>query len=133
MGKPIYDEEYVGVDFRKVFQEEGNRDPIYDDEYISDDIHEVFEQEEKDKPIYDEEYVPTEYGEPLEVKIRLQTTTDKEESFLKHNIFHTSNTSQGKICDNIINNGNSGSVVLNDMVEKLKLSTKEHPLPYNLQ
>jgi len=41
MGKPIYDEEYVGVDFREVFEEEGKGDPIYDDEYLLGDIHGV--------------------------------------------------------------------------------------------
>jgi len=71
MGKPIYDEEYIGVDFCEVFKEEGKIDPIDDDEYGPNDIHEVFEKEEKDEPIYDEEYVPSEYGESLEVKKKL--------------------------------------------------------------
>jgi len=79
MGEPIYDEEYVGVDFREVFKEDGERDPIYDDEYVPDDIREVFEKEDNNKPIYDEEYLPTEYGESLEVKRSLPTTTTKEE------------------------------------------------------
>ena len=57
MGEPIYDEEYVGVDFCEVFEEEGKGDPIYDDEYGSDDIHEVFEKEDKDEPIeYQDSY-----------------------------------------------------------------------------
>jgi len=34
MGEPIYDEEYVGIDFCEVFKEEGNDDPIYDDEHV---------------------------------------------------------------------------------------------------
>jgi len=70
MREPISDEEYVDVDFREVFKEEGNKDLIYDDEYDPDDIHEVFKKEE-----YDEEYLHTEYGESLEVKRILQTTT----------------------------------------------------------
>ena len=28
MGEPIYDEEYIGVDFHEMFKEEGNIDPI---------------------------------------------------------------------------------------------------------
>jgi len=60
-------------------------------------------------------------------------TTGKDESCLKHNTFHTSNTSKGKVFDIIINNGSCESVALNDMVEKLKLSTKEHPHPYKLR
>jgi len=133
MGEPIYDEEYVGSDICEVFEEERKGDPIHHKEYIPDDIHEVFEKEGKDEPIYDEEYVPTEYGESLEAKISFQATIDKEESCQKHNIFHTSNTLQGKLCDVIINNGSCKSVVLNNMVEKLKLSTKEHQYSYNLQ
>jgi len=63
MGEPIYDEEYVGVDFCQVFEENGKGDPIYD-EYGPDDNHEAFEKEEHDEPtIYDEEYIPAEYGE----------------------------------------------------------------------
>ncbi|KEH30887.1 hypothetical protein MTR_4g085060 [Medicago truncatula] len=62
MGKPIYDEEYVGADICEVFEEEGNIDLIYDDEHSPDDIHEVFEKEEHDNPIYDEEYILAEYG-----------------------------------------------------------------------
>jgi len=56
MGEPIYDEEYVGVDFCDVFEEDGKWDPIYD-EYGPDDIHEAFEKEDHDEPIYDEEYI----------------------------------------------------------------------------
>jgi len=127
MGEPIYDEEYVDVDFHEVFKEEGNKDPIYDDEYVHDDIHEVFEKEEKDKPLYDGEC------ESLVARRSLQTTTDKEELGIKHNILHTSNTSQGKVYDIIINSGSCESVVLNDMVENLKLPTKKHLHPYKLQ
>jgi len=133
MGEPIYNEEYAGTNICEVFEEEVNIDQIYDDEYGSDDIHEVLEKEEKYEPIYDEEYIPSEYGESLEVKRSMQTTTDKEESWLKHNILHTSNTSQGKVCDIIINSGSCESVVLNDMVENLKLPTNEHQDPYKLQ
>ena len=79
MGEPIYDEEYVGIDFHEVFKEEKTNDPIYDDEHGPDDIHKVFEKEENDKPIYVEEYLPAEYGEYLAVKSSFQTTTTKKE------------------------------------------------------
>ena len=42
MRKPIYDEEYVGVEFREVYKKEGRRDPIYDHENVPDE------------PLYDE-------------------------------------------------------------------------------
>jgi hypothetical protein len=132
IGEPIYDEEYVGADIFEVFKEEGNKDRIYDDEYGSANIHEVFEKEEKEKPIYDEDYLPTEYDESLEVKKSLQTT-DKDESCLKHNTFHSSYTSQGKVSDIIIDSRYFVNVVSNNMVEKLKLLTKEDTHPCNLQ
>jgi len=132
MREPIYDEEYVGVDFRDVFEEKVKEDLIYDDEFVPNDIHEVFEKEDKNEPIYDEEYVPIEYGESLKVKESLQTTTDKEESCIKHNIFNTSNTSEEKVCGIIIDSRSFENVVSNNMVEKSKLPTKEPPHPYNL-
>jgi hypothetical protein len=116
-----------------VFEEDGNIDPIYDDEYVPYNICEVFEKEEKDEPLYDGECVPFDPGESLIARRSLQTTTDKEESCLKHNIFHTSNTSQGKGCDIVINSTSCENVVSNYMVENLKLPTKEHLHPYKLQ
>ena len=116
-----------------MFEEERNGDLVYDNEYVPDDIHEVFEKEEKDEPLYDGECVPFDSSESLVARISLQTTTDKEESCIKHNIFHTSNTSQDNVCDIIINSGSCENVVSNYKVEKLKFLTKEHPHPNNLQ
>ena len=107
-----------------MFKEEGNKDPIYDDEYVHDDIPEVFEKEEKDEPLYDGEC------ESLVTRRSLQTTMDKQESWIKHNILPTSNTSQGKVCDIIINSGSCESVVLNDMVENLWLKYCTRPCKY---
>ncbi|KEH15325.1 hypothetical protein MTR_1361s0010, partial [Medicago truncatula] len=132
MGEPIYDEEYVGTDICEVFKEEGNNDPMNDVEHDPDDIHEVFEKEENE-PLYDGECVPFDSGKSLVARRSLQTTTNKEESCLKHNIFHTSKTSQGKVCDIIVNGGSCENVVSNYMVEKLNLPTKERLHPYKLQ
>jgi len=132
MGEPIYDEEYVVADICEVFEEDGKRDPIYDDEDVLDGIHEVFEKEEKDGPLYDEEYVPLDSNELLEIRRISYTTTTKEESCINHNIIHTSN-SQGKVFDIIIDSGSRENVVSNYTVEELKLPTKEHQHPCNLQ
>ncbi|KEH22650.1 Gag-Pol polyprotein/retrotransposon, putative [Medicago truncatula] len=114
MGEPIYDEEYASADICEAFEEEGYIDPIYDDEYGSDDIHEVFEKEDKDESIYDEEYVLAEYGESLEVKRSLQTTTSKEGLWLA-------------------NNGRCEHVASNYIEEELKFPMINHPDPYKLQ
>jgi hypothetical protein len=133
MGEPIYDEEYVGADICEVFEEERKGDPIYDDEYVPDDIHEVFEKEEKDRPIFDEEYLPAEYGESLEVKRSLQTTTTKEELWLGHDIFNTHFTPQDMACNDIINIRRSENVPSHYIAEKLKSQPIEHQDPCKLQ
>lgn len=55
------------------------------------------------------------------------------ESWLRHNIFYTRCTSQGKVYNVIIDNGSYENVVANYMVEKLKLPIETHPYPYKLQ
>jgi len=98
-----------------------------------EDIHEALKQEEMGEPIYDKESVLADCGESLVVRRSLHTTTVKEEPWLRHNIFHTRCTSQGKVCDVIIDSGSCENVVSNYMVEKLELPTKDHPHPYKLQ
>ncbi|RHN65710.1 putative transcription factor interactor and regulator CCHC(Zn) family [Medicago truncatula] len=115
MREPIYDEEYVGVDFCEECEEEGKGDPIYD-EYGPGNIHEAFEKEEHDEPIYDEKYIHAEYGESLEVERSLQTTITKD-----------------MVCNAIIDNKICENVESNYMVEKLNLPTKERLHPYKLQ
>lgn len=57
---------------------------------------------------------------------------NKEEPWLRRNIFHTRCTSAGKVCDVIIDNGSCENVVSSYMVEKLDLPTQIHPHPYSL-
>jgi len=98
-----------------------------------EDIHEALDEEEMGEPKYDEEPVLVDYGESLVVIRSLHTTTVKEEPWLRHNIFHTRCTSQGKVCDVIIDSGSCENVVSKYMVEKLELQIKDHPHPYRLQ
>ena len=51
---------------------------------------------------------------------------------VRHNIFHTSCTSQGKFCDDVIDGGSCENVVSTTMVDKLKLSIEGYPNPYKL-
>ncbi|XP_017978278.1 PREDICTED: uncharacterized protein LOC108662429 [Theobroma cacao] len=95
---------------------------------------------EKLEPVYDEyddeeiEKVSADHGEALIVRRNLNTALmTKDESWLRHNIFYTRCTSQGKVCNVIIDSGSCENVVANYMVEKLKLPTEVHPHPYKLQ
>lgn len=100
---------------------------------MSEEEETAREIEEEIEPVYDEEYVPADHGESLIIRRSLHTAPAKEEPWLRHNIFHTRCTAQGKVCDVIIDSGSCENVVSNYMVEKLKLPTQNHPHPYNLQ
>lgn len=83
-------------------------------------------------PIYDEEVTVADHGESLVIRRSLHTMANKEEPWLRRNIFHTRCTSAGKVCDVIIDNGSCENVVSSYMVEKLDLPTQSHPYPYKL-
>ncbi|XP_027351492.1 uncharacterized protein LOC113862615 [Abrus precatorius] len=107
---------------------------------IEGEAYEAFEEELEfyqndfnSLPVFDEELTPTDHGEALVVRRSLHTAAVIEEPWMRHNIFHTQCTTQGKICDVIIDSGSCENVVSSYMVEKLKLPTKDHPHPYKLQ
>ena len=81
----------------------------------------MIEEVEMCEPIYDEASILVNCGESLVVRRSLHTKTSKEEPWQRHNIFHTSYTSQRKDCDVMIYSGSCENVVSNYMVEKLKL------------
>ncbi|PKU68694.1 RNA-directed DNA polymerase [Dendrobium catenatum] len=56
----------------------------------------------------------------------------KGESWLRHNIFRTRCTVKDRVCNVIIDSGSCENVVATMMVNKLQLSTTEHPRPYAL-
>ncbi|GKC76437.1 aspartyl protease_2 domain-containing protein [Tanacetum coccineum] len=55
---------------------------------------------------------------------------NEDESWLRHNIFHTKCTCKGKVCNVIIDGGSCENVISATMVSKLSLATEEHPHPY---
>ena len=78
----------------------------------------------------------TEYaneGEALVTHRCLNVIQENEESWLRDNIFQTRCTSQGKVCNVIIDSGSCTNVVAEDMVTKLNLKTEPHPQPYKIQ
>ena len=84
-------------------------------------------------PVYDDEITSADHGEMLIVRRSLHTAPVNDNSWLRHNIFHTRCTSHGKVCDIIIDSGSCENVVSNYMVDKLQLPTQPHPHPYKLQ
>ncbi|XP_072084429.1 uncharacterized protein [Arachis hypogaea] len=104
---------------------------------IEEENHEDPSEEfEKEKDIeYDvEEEFPADCGEALVVCHILNTAMlTEDEGWLRHNIFHTRCTAQGKVSKVIIDSESCENVVVTYMVEKLKIPTEEHPHPYKLQ
>lgn len=62
----------------------------------------------------------------------LNVAAAEEELWLRHNIFQTKCTAQGKVCNVIIDGGSCENVVSSTMVDKLGLKTVAHPQPYRL-
>ena len=56
---------------------------------------------------------------------------DEEEKWIQRDVFHTC-TSQGKVCNMIINSGCFENLVSIEMVQKLGLETVPHPNPYQV-
>ncbi|XP_042432727.1 uncharacterized protein LOC122019314 [Zingiber officinale] len=95
------------------------------------------EENEETTPIYDEcdkeeDITYEDHGEALVIRRSLNTTYVPDDSWLRNNIFHTRCTSNGKVCDIIVDRGSCENVVATTMVEKLQLKTKDHPRPYKL-
>ncbi|XP_061364670.1 uncharacterized protein LOC133308096 [Gastrolobium bilobum] len=101
--------------------------PIFDEEPIYDNVDEQEEAESEEVGIV---YADT--GESLVVRRVLNVDMVNDETWLRHNIFHTKCTSRGKVCSVIIDGGSCENVVSTTMVEKLGLKTEEHPQPYKL-
>ncbi|GJT00100.1 reverse transcriptase domain-containing protein [Tanacetum coccineum] len=79
-----------------------------------------------------EEITYADSGEMLVVRRALSTVTNKDESWLRHNIFYTRCTCEGKVCTVIIDGGSCENVISTTMVDKLSLKTEEQPQPYKL-
>ncbi|XP_071687037.1 uncharacterized protein [Rutidosis leptorrhynchoides] len=93
------------------------------------------EEDEGDTKLDQEELVYPDQGEALVVHRALNAipvpTTD-EHAWLRNNIFRTRVTTEGKVCNMIIDGGSCENMVSNEMVEKLGLKAEDHPEPYQL-
>lgn len=96
--------------------------PVFDD-YRDADEENVSNQEE---------ITYADSGEMLVVRRALSSVTNEDESWLRHSIFYTRCTYEGKVCTVIIEGGSCENVISTTMVDKLNLKTEEHPQPYKL-
>lgn len=91
-------------------------------------------------PLYDdykdeaeEEITWSDHGESLVIRRVMNATKEEDDpNWLRHNIFHTRCTSNGKVCDVIIDGRSCQNVVSQEMVGKLKLKTERRPESYKL-
>ncbi|GJS78813.1 gag-pol polyprotein [Tanacetum coccineum] len=103
---------------------------------LEEDFGPVFDEcgDEVEENVVDQEEITyADSGEALVVRRTLSTVVaNEDESWLRHNIFHTKCTCKGKVCNVIIDGGSCENVISATMVSKLSLTTEEHPHPYKL-
>ncbi|XP_068312511.1 transposon Ty3-I Gag-Pol polyprotein [Pyrus communis] len=80
----------------------------------------------------DEDITWNDHGEALVVQWSMTTARVDNDDWLRHNIFRTKCTTNGKICNVIIDGGSCKNVVSQEMVDKLKLKTEKRLVPYKL-
>jgi hypothetical protein len=94
------------------------------------------EEEDETTYTYDEnEIIRGDDGELLSRSLvvrRLLLTPKQTDQSQRHNIFRTRCTVNRKVCDVIIDSGNSENIVSKNMVAKLGLKTEKHPSPYKI-
>lgn len=93
----------------------------------------MFDKYETEKNMSDQDEITyDDSGEALVVKRSMSAAIKEGESWLRHNIFHTRCTCEGKICDVIIDEGSCENAVSETMVSKFALRIEKHLQPYTL-
>ncbi|KAJ9546716.1 hypothetical protein OSB04_019259 [Centaurea solstitialis] len=85
------------------------------------------------EPQYEEELVDGDVGVSLVVRRSCLTPKVTDDDWLKHNIFQSTCTVSGKVCNFVIDSGSCDNLISEDAVRKLALKTESHPKPYKLQ
>ncbi|KAM2834679.1 hypothetical protein PS2_031678 [Malus domestica] len=80
----------------------------------------------------DEDITWSDHGEALVVQRSMTTACVDNNDWLRHNIFHTTCTTNRKICNVIIDGGSCENVASQEMVDKLQLKTENSLVPYKL-
>ncbi|KAB5533745.1 hypothetical protein DKX38_016831 [Salix brachista] len=83
--------------------------------------------------VYDEEErVEGDTGPMLMVRRSCLAPRGVEDDWLRTNVFQSTCTISGKVCQFIIDSGSCENVVSDEVVRKLHMTTKPHPKPYKL-
>jgi hypothetical protein len=85
----------------------------------------------EDSHVPEEEYLEGDTG-PLLVVRRLCLAPRKDENWLRHAIFQSTCTIEGKICHFAIDSGSCENIIAETAVQKLGLAKEKHPRPYKL-
>ncbi|KAF8408079.1 hypothetical protein HHK36_007220 [Tetracentron sinense] len=91
-----------------------------DDNPVEDDEAEIYEAYEEEE------------GEHLSCVIRTLLSVPHVDPPTRHSLFCTTCKVQAKLCQLIIDSGNSENIISLHMVEALKLPTTPHPRPYSI-
>ena len=81
----------------------------------------------------DDDGIEYEHGECLIVRRSLFADLNPSDDNQRENLFHTRCTIRGKVCNMIIDGGSCCNIADLGMVNKLQLTTFNHPRPYKLQ
>ena len=74
-----------------------------------------------------------EKGESLVVnKVLLKQTKEAAEPAQRKTLFRSVCKFQGKCCQLVIDSGSTDNLVSTEVIQKLKLKTREHPTPYKV-
>ena len=103
-------------------------------------LEEVKELEHEDgEPIFDQpsNEVGGDFEEEEGLTLMMRKTLlapkfNSEEDWLRTNIFYTTCSIGGRVCSMIIDGGSCENVVSQEVVDKLRLATQDHPHPYKL-
>ncbi|GJS86349.1 aspartyl protease_2 domain-containing protein [Tanacetum coccineum] len=102
---------------------------------VEEDIGPVFDEydNEDEKRMSDpKEITYADSSDILVVRRSMSVVVKEDELWLRHNIFHTHCTCEGKICNVIIDGRSCENVVSETMINKMGLKTEEHSQPYTL-
>ena len=102
----------------------------YIGEYQANDSAEGQKEEYEES---DNEEVEPDSGDRVTCILQRLLLTPKRESHpMRHAIFKTRCTINGKVCDLIVDSGSSENIVSETLVKTLKLPTDNHPTPYKI-
>ena len=80
----------------------------------------------------EEELVEGDVGTSLVIRRACLTPRATGDEWLRNNIFQSTCTIEGKVCKFMIDTGSCENIISSEAVEKLGITTEQHPKPYKL-